>query len=459
MLAVILFISVILICKLLNDRLKYSRSLPDIKHWSFLDYTYMIFKAFRPVIRAEKGKGIEQFFKHQSLDFRPSDERQIASKATISFGGDIIDWIDFDEESRNHLWDDLGEHLFSSDIISANLEMPIDITKPPRIPFDLKSLKFDKSLFKAPKFNGSREIFEALQHAGRRPDIISTATNHCLNMEETGVSNTLELLDGNGIQHVGTARTPIEQETIPVIERNGIRIAFLAYTFSLNQDNIPAGKDFLVNVVPVNDANADITLIRRHIALARAKGADMIVASLHWGSDQEVYPTSNMIENAHAIIRAGADIIIGHHPHILQPIEKYTYRDPANGYEKSGLIAYSLGEFLSYSPMSYILSPIPAVWLSAILRVEIVKGSRNSKESVYVSRVNLLPFYKLGKKVEGRKFSVRFIDLRKNLNNLIHAKQRYNLSFQEINNMVRAHAYLEEFIYPEDADSILEPLQ
>jgi hypothetical protein len=438
--------------------LQYSRAVPDIKHWSFLDYAYAIFKALRPVIKAQKGKGIEQFFKSQALDFQPSGEWQNASKATITFGGDVIDWIEFDEESRNHLWDDLGEYLFSSDIMFANLEMPIDITKPARFPFDLSSIKLDKTLFKAPKFNGSQKTFDALQYAGRRPDIISTATNHCLNMEETGISNTLEMLDSKGVRHVGTARTPFEQDAVPVIERNGIRVAFLAYTFSLNQDSIPEGKEYLVNIAHVNDANPDITLIRKHISLAKAQGADIIVVSLHWGCDQEVYPTANMIENAHVIIRAGVDIIVGHHPHILQPLEKYTYRDESNGHEKEGLIAYSLGELLSYAPVSYLLSPIPSVWLSAILRVDIVKDSINGEEIVRVSRVKLLPFYKLGKKVKGGKFAVRFIDLRRTLNNLIHAKQHYNLSIQEINNMVRAHAYLEDFIYPEDAESILEPL-
>jgi poly-gamma-glutamate capsule biosynthesis protein CapA/YwtB (metallophosphatase superfamily) len=458
MLAVLLFIAAIVGCKLLSDRLQYSRVIPDIKNWSFLDYLYMILKAVRPVIKAQKGKGIEQFFKAQALDFRPSGEWQTASKVAITFGGDVIDWIEFDEESRMHLWDDLGEYVFSSDIMFANLEMPIDITKPTRFPFDLRSIKFDRTLFKAPKFNGSQKTFDTLQYAGRRPDIVSTATNHCFNMEETGISNTLELLDNKGVQHVGTARTSNEQDAIPVIERNGIRVAFLAYTFSLNQDSIPAGKDYLVNIVPLNDASADISLIHRHIALAKAQRADIIVASLHWGSDQEAYPTENIINNAHTIIRAGVDIIIGHHPHILQPMEKYTYRNPSNGQEKKGLIAYSMGEFLSYSSMSYALSPIPAVWLSAVLRVEITKSSETGEETVQISRVKLLPFYKLGKKAKEGRFAVRFIDLRKTLNSLIHSKQHYNLSIQEINNMVRAHAYLEDFIYPEDATEILEPL-
>jgi hypothetical protein len=458
MLTFLLFIGVIVGYMFLSNKLQYSRVVPDIKHWSFLDYVYMILKSFRPVIKAQKGKGIEQFFKSQDLDFKPSGDWQKTSKATITFGGDIIDWIEFDDKSRNHLWDDLGEYLFSSDMLFANLEMPIDITKPARFPFDFKSIKLDRTLFKAPRFNGSQKTLDALQYAGHRPDIVSTATNHCFNMGETGISNTLDLLDDKGVQHVGTARTSGEQDTIPVIEKNGIRVAFLAYTFSLNQDTLPEGKDYLVNVVPLNENDADITLIHKHISLAKAQGADMIVASLHWGSDQEVYPTANMIENAHAIIRAGVDIIIGHHPHILQPIEKYTYRDPFNGHENTGLIAYSLGEFLSYLPMSYVLSPIPAVWLSAILRVEIARGFSYGKESLKITQVKLLPFYKLGKKAEEGKYAVRFFDLRKTMNNLINSKHHYKLSSQVINNMVRAHAYLEDFIYPDNADNILEPL-
>ncbi|HEY9162726.1 MAG TPA: CapA family protein [Desulfomonilia bacterium] len=444
--------------KLLDNKLKYSRELPDIKQWSFTDYLYSILKAWRPVVRAQKDKGIEQFFKAQDLDFLKDCRTETASKATLSFGGDIIDWVEIEKESRNHLWDEIGEYYFSGDIVCANLEMPIDTEKPPRKPFDLKSIKLDRSLFKAPKFNGSSLTLDALQRNGRRPDILSTATNHCLNMEESGVTNTLGLLDERGIRHVGTARTHEEQEDIPIIERNGIKVAFLAYTYSINQDMVPEGKEYLVNIVQLNEKNADISIIRRHIGIARSKGADIIVASLHWGYDQEVYPTASIIDNAHEIIQAGVDIIIGHHPHILQPLEKYICLDPVNGKKRTGLIAYSLGEFLSYPPYSYPLSPIPAVWLSAVFCIEISKGHSGSGFQTWISGVKLRPFYKLGRKTGRGSYSVRFIDLRKTLNGLITAAGHYRLSIRDINKIARANAYLEEFIYPADNDSILESL-
>ncbi|MCD6570903.1 MAG: CapA family protein, partial [Deltaproteobacteria bacterium] len=409
---------------LLKKKLQYSRPLPDIKRWSILDYIYTILKVFRPVIKAEKDKGIETFFANQDLDFFPPDGFQPTCKLSITAGGDIMHSYGYDKKSLSHIWDDVGDYLFSGDIVFANLEIPVDLTRPPKVlPRGNKLSDFLGT--EAPKLNGSDVSLDIFLEGDRHLDIVSTASNHSLNMGKDGLFNTLELLDSKNILHVGTSKNPNEQDNIPIIEKNSIKVAFLAYTFSLNQDSIPEGEDYLANFLLLNEPDTDISLIKRHIDISRKRGADVIVASLHWGYDLEAYPTQNIIDRGHEILEAGVDIILGHHPHMLQPMEKYRYIDPVTKKEKAGFIAYSLSELMSFEHC------LPITWLSCILRLEISKGKLREEDVVRLTDVKMLPFYKLCRQNKDGTYEFRQIDLRKTLNNLLYYKKYYNLTTQE----------------------------
>lgn len=437
---------------LLFHHLSYARPLRDIKQWTAIDILYGFFKLFRPILKAQRGKGIEDFFAKQNLDFTPPSGFQPHARATIGAGGDIMHSVGFNEHSLAHIWDDIGTFLFQNDIVFANLETPLDPSKPPQ-PVEKGNKLSDWMKKEAPRLNGSWVTLQSFFQDGGHLDIISTASNHCLNMGLESLRNTLDFLDTKGIPHVGTARSPQEQDDIPILERNGIRIAFLAYTFSLNQDRPPAGEEYLANFLLLNEPETGLGLIKRHIAVARSKGADVIAASLHWGHDIEAYPVQNIIDRGHALIEAGIDIILGHHPHMLQPLEKYTCQDALTGETRSGLIAYSLSEILSY------LHFLPISWLSCILKIEVSKGTINGRSSTCITDVKMLPFYKICRQTAADVYAFRQIDLRKTLNSLLHFRRVYNLTTNEILAMVRANDILEKHILPTDHTKILDSVE
>lgn len=446
LLTIILILVIVTI--FLSRHLSYSRPLRDIKQWSLIDFLYISFKLFRPIFKAERGKNIEAFFSKQELDFTHPTNFHPVSLATISAGGDIMHSVGFTERSLAHVWDDIGDFLFKSDIVFANLETPLDPSKPPQ-PVIKGNKPSDWLIRQAPRLNGSWISLNSFFQNGGHLDIVSTASNHCLNMGPDSLRNTLDFLDTVSIPHVGTSRNCHEQDDIPILERNNIRFAFLAYTFSLNQDRPPEGEEFLANFLLLNEPETDISLIHHHIAIARSKGADIIIASLHWGQDIEAYPVQNIIARGHAIIEAGVDIILGHHPHMLQPLEKYSYWDALSGETRTGLIAYSLSEILSY------LHFLPISWLSCILKIEVSKGTIDGKEITRITDAKMLPFYKLCRQSGKDTYEFRHIDLRKTLNRLLHYKAVYSLTTNEIIAMVRANALLEEHILPINCKVIL----
>src|SRR5699024_11086509 len=144
-----------------------------------------------------------------------------------------------------------------------------------------------------------------------------------------------------GLPYVGANKSVEDQETIRIIHKNGLRIAFLSYTKSEGTVKRPSNKRYLANVYK----DVGIQWLRRIISQIRRENiADVIVLSIHFGFGEEyqMMPTSYQVETASDIADTGADIIIGHHPHVLQP--------PAFLLDSKGrdaFVAYSLGNFFS----------------------------------------------------------------------------------------------------------------
>lgn len=153
-------------------------------------------------------------------------------------------------------------------------------------------------------------------------DILNLANNHIMDLGIEGFNKTLEILRKNNLNFIGARNKPEQNYTI--FEKLGIKLSFLGYShsgFILPQKNI------WINKLDLKDIIKDIKLCK--------KRSDFIIVSLHWGIENVFYPSPKQIEFAHKLIDAGATIILGHHPHVVQGIEKY----------KNGLIAYSLGNF------------------------------------------------------------------------------------------------------------------
>ena len=126
-------------------------------------------------------------------------------------------------------------------------------------------------------------------------------------------------------------------------------------------------------------------MIERHIAAARERGADVVVVSLHWGHDYEFYPERRFIERAHRIADSGADIILGHHPHVLGPLESYAPPDRDQGAPEV-LIAYSLGNFIPDSDSKKLVYET-----GMILDITLAKGVMGGQERVWIKKVEITP--------------------------------------------------------------------
>ena len=224
-----------------------------------------------------------------------------------------------------------------------------------------------------PTFNTPEVLGKNLRDIGF--DVICTANNHSMDKGYSGVESTLNFLDEYGLDHMGTARSNEEQDTILVKDVNGIKIAFLAYTYGTNGITIPSGREYSVNLI-------DKDLIKKHIAIAKQQEVDVICVNMHWGAEYRLTPHSTQEELADFLFENGVDIILGSHPHVLEPMEKKTIT-LEDGTTKDGFVIYSLGNFVSGQIYANTKSTV-------ILDIQITKDSEGK---ISIDNVTYTPVY------------------------------------------------------------------
>ena len=236
-----------------------------------------------------------------------------------------------------------------------------------------------------PTFNSPEELGVAIKNIG--VDVVSTANNHCMDKGSKGIVNTLDNLDQIGISHTGTNRTKEEQDTILVKEVNGLKIAFLSFTYGTNGINIPSGKEYLVNLI-------DKDLILEQIELAKKQNPDIICASMHWGIEYAQKQNKEQEQLADLLFKNGVDIILGNHAHVIEPMEKRTITLD-DGTQKEGFVVYAQGNFISAQVKEHTRSTI-------ILDMNITKKGETGKLSI--DSVDYIPVYcyDRGKGVQNR---------------------------------------------------------
>lgn len=179
-------------------------------------------------------------------------------------------------------------------------------------------------------FRGSPQDAHLLKDTGF--DVLSIANNHSKDYGNVAFQDTLNCLDKIQVAHAGGGKNAAEAYKPAILAANETRIAFLAFS-----DVLPAGFAATKNscgVASLRNKKAVVSAIKE----AKSK-SDVVIVSLHWGKELSVQPSSKQIALAHQLIDAGADAVIGHHPHVVQGIEIY----------KGKPIAYSLGNFM-FSP-------------------------------------------------------------------------------------------------------------
>jgi poly-gamma-glutamate synthesis protein (capsule biosynthesis protein) len=153
---------------------------------------------------------------------------------------------------------------------------------------------------------------------------------------------TVEQLEAAGLGFVGAGRTCAEAQAARIVTPNGIRVVFIGAT-DLYNDDLNAGPD------EPCVATLGEEWVLKEAARARAAGAELIVLSIHWGEEYVTSPRADHTAIAHRLVEGGVDVILGHHPHVLQPIEVV---DTADG--RRALVVYSLGNFISNQSAWYV---------------------------------------------------------------------------------------------------------
>lgn len=231
----------------------------------------------------------------------------------------------FDNQGYDFLWSELKDELSSVDLAFANLETPI-------------APKHNQGT--APfLFNADPMVLKSLETLGI--DLLSFANNHAYDQGRKGFIETLEELRKTKMDFIGAGDTCEASRTAIIKEIKGIKIGFIGASAVFNNQLNDKDSEACVNVFERESA---IESVKK----AREAGAEFVVYSVHWGVEYKTAPSQSQIDDAHALMDAGVDVLLGHHPHVLQPVEVYETSD-----KRIATAIYSLGNFVSNQSRFY----------------------------------------------------------------------------------------------------------
>lgn len=216
------------------------------------------------------------------------------------------------------MFSNIKELISSADLAYVNQETP--------------SAGKDRGYSGYPMFNTPDEIAEAVVDTGF--DIVNIANNHMLDKGESGLRRNIDFWNAQGITLLGGFKNRDDYNTIRIVEKDGVKIAFLSYTYSTNGIALPKSSEL---VIPFENYEE----ISRQTKEAREL-ADIVMVSMHWGHEDNFKPSDNQKKLAKMMAENGVDVILGMHPHVLQPIE---WLDRPDG--KKTLCVYSIGNLIS----------------------------------------------------------------------------------------------------------------
>ncbi len=188
-----------------------------------------------------------------------------------------------------------------------------------------------------PIFNSPNVFVSNLQAIGF--DLVTLGNNHVTDYGDEGIKNTLANLDALGMDHTGLYLGEEDYNEYYIKDIKGIKVAVIAYAYE--SSTIKRAGDGYISQRLWEDED----LVRKDIKNVRDLGADVVVLAFHWGEEFSREYSSAHEDLAKEYIAAGADIILGHHPHVVQPIKRYTV-EAEDGTSREGVVAYSLGNFI-----------------------------------------------------------------------------------------------------------------
>ena len=226
-----------------------------------------------------------------------------------------------------------------------------------------------------PTFNSPKEFGDAMIDAGF--NLVSLANNHTMDRGEKAVLSSCDYWKTKDVLTAGSYSNADEANEIKIKEKNGIKYTLLAYTYGTNGINVPKGKEYLVNIYSDEKAKADIEKVRDKV--------DLLMVSMHWGTEYKTEPTETQKKQAEYLASLGVDIIIGTHPHIIEPIT----------YINDTLVIYSLGNFISAQSTSNDYNTMTELMTS----VDVIKEEKDGQVTIKLDNLNnelLFNYYQKG---------------------------------------------------------------
>jgi poly-gamma-glutamate synthesis protein (capsule biosynthesis protein) len=298
------FLEVELIGKFSASQAKYKFESPDIFNLSGLQEIWMMTQT--------GGKMVDDLKEYLKKSYS-------TEKITVNFVGDImlsrtVDKTIEDVGSFTYPFMPMAAFLKNADITIGNLESPF---------FDQGAPVREGMVFKA-----NPESISGLKYAGF--DIVTLANNHFGNQGKSGMLYTFSLLSKNNINYIGAGKNLAKAKKILVKEINGVKIAFIGVeNYSITPESYFAGQS------SPGILHVEADQIDKYVKKAK-KMADIVIVTYHGGTEYAVSANADQRKFARAAIDAGADIVIGHHPHVIEGVENY----------KGKMILYSLGNFV-----------------------------------------------------------------------------------------------------------------
>lgn len=244
-----------------------------------------------------------------------------------------------------------------------------------------------------PMFNTPQEFGRDMIEAGF--NLVSTATNHTLDKGEDGVLYSKEFWKAQeGVVEDGTNTSFEEQNDLPIHEVNGITYAFISYTYGMNGLYPPEGKEYLVNCY---ENHVDDLLEKVRIGKEKA---DVVIVAMHWGIEYMTEPSQEQMDLAQQLADAGADIIIGNHPHIIQPIQWLN--------DHKTICFYALGNFISAQEGENLVGMMASLKITktqlgddVTIDISDVKADLHYTYSDYYINNRVIPFSQLSNEYQG----------------------------------------------------------
>ena len=236
-----------------------------------------------------------------------------------------------------------------------------------------------------PYFNAPDDFLFAIKNAGF--NFLVTANNHSLDQGEKGILRTLQKMNNAKINHTGTYFSENDRDSIRILNVNNFKLAILNYSYGTNGVPVPKGKSYLISLI-------NFTRIKNEISEAKENGAELVLVFFHFGEEYEREPNRFQRQVVDSTIKFGADLIIGSHPHVVQPVNYFITNHAALD---TGFVAYSLGNFISNQRWRFSDSGV-------ILKMKLVKNLLSGK--IKISNINFIPTWVFRGSIKDKKAHV-----------------------------------------------------